>query len=99
MITWDTVTVWHKQDKGFTRSIYQGVHVEEKLANTASTVGPQNANVLKVWFFRDPGLKAGDFVIRGISSDEKPVSEARMVRSVNPYSTHHETHHVEVEAR
>ena len=101
MIAVKTVTVWRKRDggKSFIRAIFTGVHAEYKRGNTASTVGPDTSDTLKVWFFQDPRLTAGDFVALGVKDSEKPSGEARMVRTVNLYSTRFRTHHVEVEAR
>ena len=99
MIAYDTVTFWRKRDNTFSRVVMSGVHVEKKRGNTADIVGSNRADTLKAWFFKDPVLRPGDFIVTGVKDGERPPADAFMVRSVNPYSVRFKTHHVEVEAR
>lgn len=96
MIAWDTVTTWRRDGSSWARSVFTGVRVEEAAGASQGAVGPSGASSLKVWFFRDPGLRPGDYVAVGAVDGAEPPDGARLVESVAPWTSRYSHHHTEV---
>lgn len=93
---WDTVTVWRADAAAWSRVVATGVRVENSRQSSEASVGPTAAGELKVYFFRDPGIRPGDYVAVGAVDGEEPPSGARVVTKVAPWTLRHRYHHTEV---
>ena len=94
---WDTVTVWKQQGGGsWERVVATGVRVEGSSASTEAAVGPSSSSGMKVYFFRDPGVRPGDYIAAGAVDGAEPPEGARIVQKVAPWTLRHSYHHTEV---
>lgn len=93
---WDTVTIWRREAGGWSRVVATGVRVEDASSSTETLVGPSASSGLKVYFFRDPGARPGDYIAVGAVDGAEPAESARLVQRVAPWTLRHRYHHTEV---
>lgn len=97
MMGWDTVTAWRSRGDGtWSRLVSTGVRVEDASQSSEAAVGPSASSGMKVYFFRDPGIRPGDYVSPGAVDGAEPPNGARVVTKVAPWTLRHRYHHTEV---
>lgn len=96
MMGWDAVTLWRRDGAGWRRSVFAGVRVEDSASSSPAAVGPVGGSGLKVYFFRDPGARPGDYIAAGVVAGAEPSEGARRVESVRPWTLRRSHHHTEV---
>lgn len=98
-IAGDTVTSWRRDGESWARSVFSGVRAEWSRGSDAAQVGPEPSRDLKVYFFRDPGLSDGDYLVLGAVGGSEPPEGALRVARVNRWTLRYRHHHTEVTAR
>ena len=93
---WDTVTLWLRDGASWRRVVATGVRVEDSSSSEPAAVGPARPSGLKVYFFRDPGARPGDYVAVGAVDGPEPDERARRVLKVSPWTLRGSFHHAEV---
>lgn len=96
MMGWDTVTVWRRSGGSWERVVATGVRVEDGASSSEAAVGPSSTGGLRVYLFRDLGIRTGDYVAVGAVGGAEPTEGARLVTGVKPWTMRHVHHHTEV---
>lgn len=97
-IAQDICTIWRKTAQGFSKAVWLNCRAEYALGSEEAVVGANPESTLKVWFFTDPQLSPGDYIVPGTAEGTEPTDEACRVRRVQPWTLGANAHHWEVEA-
>lgn len=95
-MAWDTVTIWKRSGASWARVVVTGVRVEDSASSAEAAVGPSSSSGMKVYFFRDPGVRPGDYIAVGSVAGSEPADAARLVKRVSPWTMRNRHHHTEV---
>lgn len=95
-MAWDSCTLWLRDGASWRRVVVTGCRVERQDGSDAATVGPQRAWSLRVYLYRDPGVRPGDYACDGVRTEAEPPECARRVSRVLPWTARGGLHHAEV---